>query len=75
MLVLKSLNLKSCLGFLPFVTGYMVRKAFTVYKLGGVVSELLYSPAAFGLDMSTRNMPKPRGRICAQVNGGEICVI
>lgn len=45
--------------------GYVVRKAYKLYKIGGVVSEILYSPAAFGLDMSTRNMPKPRGRISA----------
>jgi hypothetical protein len=44
-----------------------VRKAFKVYRLGGAISEILYSPAAFGLDMSVKNMPKPRGRISAQV--------
>ncbi len=44
-----------------------VRKAYKVYKLGGVLSEILYSPAAFGLDMSVKNMPKPRSRISAQV--------
>jgi hypothetical protein len=47
--------------------GYVVRKAYKVYRLGGAVSEILYSPAAFGLDMSVRNMPKPRPRINAQV--------
>ncbi|GAX74960.1 hypothetical protein CEUSTIGMA_g2406.t1 [Chlamydomonas eustigma] len=47
--------------------GYVVRKAYRTYKLGGVVSELLYSPAAYGIDMSIRNMPKPKGRINAQV--------
>jgi len=47
--------------------GYVVRKAYTLYKIGGVVSEILYSPAAYGLDMSVKNMPKPRGRISAQV--------
>lgn len=31
------------------------------------MSELLYSPAAYGLDMSVRNMPKPRARISPQV--------
>ena len=36
-------------------------------KVGGVVSELLYSPAAYGLDMSVRNAPKPRARISPQV--------
>ena len=27
-----------------------------------------YSPAAFGLDMSVKNMPKPRARINAQAS-------
>ncbi|KAI8464529.1 MAG: hypothetical protein J3K34DRAFT_474238 [Monoraphidium minutum] len=47
--------------------GFAVRKAYTLYKVGGVMSELLYSPAAYGLDMSVRNMPKPRARISPQV--------
>jgi hypothetical protein len=44
-----------------------VRKAYKLYQLGGVVSEILYSPAAYGLDMSVKNMPKPRARISPQV--------
>lgn len=44
-----------------------MRKAYRVYQLGGKVSELLYSPAAYGLDMSARNMPRPKARIGAQV--------
>lgn len=47
--------------------GYVVRKAYKLYKIGGVVSEILYSPAAFGLDMSVKNQLKPRARINAQV--------
>ncbi|KIZ00809.1 Kelch domain-containing protein 4 [Monoraphidium neglectum] len=47
--------------------GFVVRKAYQLYKVGGVVSELLYSPAAYGLDMSIRNMPKPRARISPQI--------
>eukprot|EP00879_Flechtneria_rotunda_P026279 GHRR01028011.1.p1 GENE.GHRR01028011.1~~GHRR01028011.1.p1 ORF type:complete len:302 (+),score=148.67 GHRR01028011.1:202-1107(+) len=47
--------------------GYVVRKAYKLYQLGGVVSEILYSPAAYGLDMSVMNMPKPRARISPQV--------
>eukprot|EP00955_Chlamydomonas_euryale_P037670 350848-Chlamydomonas_euryale.AAC.4 len=47
--------------------GYVVRKAYKTYKLGGAISELLYSPASYGLDMSVANMPKPKGRINAQV--------
>ncbi|RMZ55199.1 hypothetical protein APUTEX25_005477, partial [Auxenochlorella protothecoides] len=31
--------------------GYAVRKAYTAYKLGGAVSELLYSPALYGVDV------------------------
>mmetsp|Transcript_4365 Transcript_4365/g.11848 ORF Transcript_4365/g.11848 Transcript_4365/m.11848 type:complete len:564 (-) Transcript_4365:268-1959(-) len=46
--------------------GHMVRKAYRTYRLGGAVSEILYSPAAYGLDMSSRNMPKPKARIAAQ---------
>jgi hypothetical protein len=45
----------------------VVRKAYKLYQLGGVVSEILYSPAAYGLDMSVKNMPKPRARISPQV--------
>lgn len=45
--------------------GYVVRKAFKVYKLGGKVSELMYSPATYGFDPSVLNAPKPRGRISA----------
>jgi N-acetylneuraminic acid mutarotase len=47
--------------------GHIVRKAYTTYRLGGAISELLYSPAAYGLDLSIRNAPKPRGRINAQM--------
>ena len=35
-------------------------QAFQTYKLGGKMSELLYSPAAYGIDMSSKDMPKPR---------------
>ena len=37
-------------------------QAYTTYKLGGQVSELLYSPATFGLDLSAKDMIKPRAR-------------
>lgn len=46
-----------------------VRKAYKLYRLGGVVSEILYSPAAYGLDLSAKNMPRPKARIGAQVSG------
>jgi ribosomal protein L39E len=39
------------------------------------VSELLYSPAAYGLDMSTRNMPRPKARIAAQVGNTKTPVL
>ncbi|KAK9823375.1 hypothetical protein WJX72_002326 [[Myrmecia] bisecta] len=42
--------------------GYVVRKAYKTYKLGGQVSELLYSPATYGVDFSAKDMPRPRGR-------------
>ncbi|KAG2483359.1 hypothetical protein HYH03_017759 [Edaphochlamys debaryana] len=45
--------------------GYVVRKAYQLYKIGGVVSEVLYSPATYGLDLSCLSMPKPRARIGA----------
>ncbi|KAK9845440.1 hypothetical protein WJX81_006475 [Elliptochloris bilobata] len=42
--------------------GYAVRKAYTTYKLGGPVSELLYSPATYGIDFAARDAPRPRAR-------------
>jgi hypothetical protein len=60
-------NCCCCCCFLLYCRGYVVRKAYKLYQLGGVVSEILYSPAAYGLDMSAKNMPKPRARISPQV--------
>lgn len=37
-------------------------QAYTTYKLGGQISELLYSPATFGLDLSAKDMIRPRAR-------------
>ena len=37
-------------------------QAYKAYKLGGRVTELLYSPALYGIDLSAQNMPKPRAR-------------
>ena len=37
-------------------------KAYTTYKLGGKMSELLYSPATYGVDFSSKSMLKPRAR-------------
>ncbi|CAG9464016.1 unnamed protein product [Pedinophyceae sp. YPF-701] len=45
--------------------GYITRKAYVAYRVGGVVSELLYSPASYGVDPGSRNTPKPRARINA----------
>ncbi|GAB4820430.1 hypothetical protein N2152v2_007476 [Parachlorella kessleri] len=42
--------------------GYVVRKAYTAYRLGGQISELLYSPATYGIDLSAKDMIKPRAR-------------
>jgi hypothetical protein len=42
--------------------GHMVRSAMKAYKLGGQVSELLYSPATYGIDLSAKDMIKPRAR-------------
>jgi hypothetical protein len=47
--------------------GHVVRKAFKIYKIGGAMSEVLYSPAAYGVDLSSRNAPKPRARINANM--------
>lgn len=50
--------------------GHVVRKAMTLYRIGGMISEVLYSPAAYGVDLSSQNAPKPRARINAN-----ICVV
>ncbi|KAI7844606.1 hypothetical protein COHA_001846 [Chlorella ohadii] len=42
--------------------GYRVRQAYKTYKLGGEISELLYSPATYGIDFSAKDMIKPRAR-------------
>ena len=42
--------------------GHMVRSALKAYKLGGQISELLYSPATYGIDLSAKDMIKPRAR-------------
>ena len=45
--------------------GHVVRQAFKVYQTGGAISEVLYSPAAYGVDLSSKAAPKPRARINA----------
>ena len=45
--------------------GYQVRKAYKLYKVGGVVSELLYSPGSG--EAAPKSLPKPRGRINAAI--------
>jgi hypothetical protein len=45
--------------------GHVVRKALRVYRLGGKISEILYSPAAFTLDFKSSRGPRPRARINA----------
>lgn len=58
-------DIPPCSCFLPILelVGACVRvQAYKAYKLGGKVSELLYSPALYGIDLSAQNMPKPRAR-------------
>ena len=43
--------------------GYAVRKAFKLYKVGGQVSELLYSPGSG--EAAPKTAPRPRGRMNA----------
>jgi len=45
--------------------GYVVRKAYKLYKVGGVVSELLYSPGSG--EAPPKSLPRPRGRINAAI--------
>jgi len=56
--------------------GYVVRKAYLTYRVGGVVSELLYSPASYGVDPGSKDYPKPRARINAMmaVAGGDLWI-
>jgi len=42
-------------------------QAYQTYKLGGKISELLYSPAAFGIDLSSKDMPKPSEPSTAEI--------
>jgi hypothetical protein len=53
----------------------VVRKAYTLYRIGGVVSEILYSPAAYGLDLSVLNQPKPKARISALVRAAMMLAV
>ena len=43
--------------------GFAVRKAFKLYKVGGQVSELLYSPGSG--EAAPKTAPRPRGRMNA----------
>lgn len=70
--------------------GHVVRRAYKLYRIGGTVSEVLYSPAAYGVDLSSRDAPKPRARInasacvvkstlwlfggCVEVGDKEVCL-
>ncbi|KAL4432778.1 hypothetical protein ABPG77_008104 [Micractinium sp. CCAP 211/92] len=43
--------------------GYRVRQVgYKTYRLGGQISELLYSPATYGVDFSSKDLIKPRAR-------------
>ena len=35
-------------------------QAYKTYRLGGKMSELLYSPATYGIDLSHKDTPRPR---------------
>ena len=37
-------------------------QAYKTYRLGGEISELLYSPATYGIDLSSKDWIKPRAR-------------
>ena len=47
--------------------GYAVRKAFKLYKVGGRVNELLYSPAIVRQDPGSKRIVHPNPRIKANV--------
>ena len=42
--------------------GGCTAQAYTTYKLGGKLSEMLYSPATYGVDFSGKNLPRPKAR-------------
>ena len=42
-------------------------QAYKTYKLGGKLSEMLYSPAAYGVDFSGRDLPRPKARANAHL--------
>jgi N-acetylneuraminic acid mutarotase len=42
--------------------GYAVRKAYETYRVGGKISELLYSPATYGIDWDSKELIRPRAR-------------
>ena len=57
-----SISLCAYDALILFETALVSVKAYKAYKLGGKVSELLYSPALYGIDLSAQNLPKPRAR-------------
>lgn len=42
-------------------------QAYTTYKLGGKLSEMLYSPATYGVDFSGKHLPRPKARANANL--------
>ena len=46
--------------------GYVVRKAYKLYRLGGAISEILYSPALAGV-VPPKDVVRPYGRINAMM--------
>ena len=43
--------------------GMTFLQAYKTYKLGGNISELLYSPATYGIDLSHKDVPRPSGSL------------
>ena len=61
----KDATVRAAIRIQAHYRGYAVRKAFKLYKVGGQVSELLYSPGSG--EAAPRTAPRPRGRMNAAV--------
>ena len=60
---IRSEQVRAAIKIQAHFRGYQVRKAYKLYKVGGVVSELLYSPGSG--EAPPKSLPRPRGRINA----------
>ena len=61
----KSAEARAAIKIQAHYRGYAVRKAYKLYKVGGQVSELLYSPGSG--EAAPKTAPRPRGRMNAAV--------